>query len=165
MSDSLSNKDQWSILKKFVTPNSNSSIPPLEYDNNVYADGTDKANIFNNYFQSQAILDETRAVLPDLMPFVINSEFKTIFLTPLEVESVLKILTVGPNGLNNRILKEFSSELSFPFCSLFNQSLQGGNLPVSYKEANVCPIPEKGDLSVVFNHQTHIFAECRGQSF
>ena len=61
--------------------------------------------------------------------------------------------TSGPNGLNNRILKELSSELSFPFCSLFNQSIEAGNLPVSYKEANVCPIPKKGDLSVVSNHR------------
>ena len=87
------------------------------------------------------------------MPSVINSELNTIVLTPLEVESVLKTLTVGkasgPNGLNNRILKELSSQLSFPFCSLFNQSIKAGILPVSYKEANVCPIPKKGDLSVV----------------
>ena len=132
-SNSLSTKDWWSTVKTFKTPNSTLSIPPLEYHNTIYADETDKANIFNNYFQSQTILDETNAVLPDLMPSVINSELNTIVLTPLEVESVLKTLTVGkasgPNGLNNRILKELSSELSFPFCSLFNQSLEAGTLP------------------------------------
>ena len=91
------------------------------------------------------------------MPSVINSELNTIVLTPLEVESVLKTLTLGKasgsNGLNNRILKELSSQLSFSFCSLFNQSIEAGNSPVSYKEANVCPIPKKGDLSVVSNHR------------
>ena len=79
------------------------------------------------------------------MPSVIISELNTIVLTPLEVESVLKTLTVGkasgPNVLNNRILKELSSQLSFPLCSLFNQSIEAGILPVFYKEANVCPIP------------------------
>ena len=62
------------------------------------------------------------------MPSVINSELNTIVLTPLEVESVLKTVgkASGPNGLNNRILKELSSELSFPFCSLFNRSLEAG---------------------------------------
>ena len=91
------------------------------------------------------------------MPPVINSELNTIVLTPLEVESVLKTLTAGKasgsNGPNNRILKELSSDLAFPFCSLFNQSLEAGNLPVSYKEANVCPILKKGDLSVVSNRR------------
>ena len=40
-----------------------------------------------------------------------------------------------------------------PYCSLFNQSLNAGCVPSSYKEANVCPVPKKGDLSVVSNHQ------------
>ena len=78
-------------------------------------------------------------------------------LIPLEVESVLKTLTVGkasgPNGLSNRVLKELSVQLSVPLCSLFNQSLQTGFLPSFYKEANVCPVPKKGDLSVVSNHR------------
>lgn len=38
-------------------------------------------------------------------------------------------------------------------CSLFNQSLRIGHLPVFYKEANVCPVPKKGDLSIVSNHR------------
>ncbi|MEW8547708.1 MAG: reverse transcriptase family protein, partial [Candidatus Thiodiazotropha sp.] len=156
-SNTLSTKDWWSTLKTFITPNSSSSIPPLDHNNSIYADETDKANIFNKYFQSQTILDETNAILPDLIPSVINSELSTIVLSPLEVESVLKTLNVGkasgPNGLNNRILKELSSELSIPFCSFFNQSLRVGTLPVFYKEANVCPIPKKGDMSVVSNYR------------
>ena len=80
-----------------------------------------------------------------------------IVLTPLEVESVLKTLTVGkasgPNGLSNRVLKELSVQLFVPFCSLFNLSLQTGFLPSFYKEANVCPVPKKEDLSAVYNHR------------
>ena len=92
-----------------------------------------------------------------MTPLVLNSELSSIILTPLEVESVLKTLTVGkasgPNGLSNRILKELSFQLSTPFCSLFNQSLQTGYLPDFYKEANVCPVPKKSDLSIVSNHR------------
>ena len=32
-SSTLSTKDWWSTLKSFINSNSNSSIPPLEYDN------------------------------------------------------------------------------------------------------------------------------------
>lgn len=78
-------------------------------------------------------------------------------LAPAEVESILKILTVGkasgPNGLSNRILRELSCELSSPLCSLFNQSLRTGMVPTLYKEANVCPVPKKGDLSLVTNYR------------
>ena len=103
------------------------------------------------------MLNETNAVLPNLIPFALNSELNTIVLTPLEVESVLKTLIIGKasglNGLSNRILKELSSQLCTPFCSLFNQSLRTDYLPACYKEANVCPVPKKGDLSIVSNHR------------
>ena len=135
-SSTLSTKDWWSTLKSFINSNSNSSIPPLEYGNKIYTNESDKANIFNKYFQSQTILDETNAVPPDIAPPDLNSELNNIVLTPLEVESVLKTLTVGkasgPNGPSNRVLKDLSVQLSIPFCSLFNQSLQTGFLPSFY---------------------------------
>ncbi|MCG7870185.1 MAG: hypothetical protein JAY74_27935 [Candidatus Thiodiazotropha taylori] len=156
-SSTITTKDWWSTLKTFINPSSSSTIPPLEYDNNIYTDESDKANILNKYFQSQTILNEKNVVPPDLIPLALNSELNTIILTPLEVESVLKTLTIGkasgPNGLSNRILKELSSQLSTPFCSLFNQSLRTGHLPAFYKEANVCPVPKKGDLSIVANYR------------
>ena len=74
-------------------------------------------------------------------------------MTPHEVELVLEVLPVdkasGPKGLSNRILKELASL----FCSLFNDSLHKGVVPVSYKEANVCPVPKKDDLPAVNNYR------------
>ena len=137
-SSTLSTKDWWSTLKSFINSNSNSSIPPLEYGNKIYTNESDKANIFNKYFQSQTILDETNAVPPDITLPDLNSELTNIVLTPLEVESVLKTLTVGkasgPNGLSNRVLKELSVQLSISICSLFNQSLQTGFCHLSIKK-------------------------------
>ena len=59
----------------------------------------------------------------------------------------------GPDGISNRILKELSHELSSPYCSLFNQSLRSGIFSSPYKDANVSPVPKKGDLSVVSNYR------------
>ena len=59
----------------------------------------------------------------------------------------------GPNALNSHWLREIASELSITFCSLFNQSLHTCIMPSSYKEANVCPIPKTGDLSMVYNYR------------
>ena len=72
-------------------------------------------------------------------------------MTPHEVESVLEVGKASePNGLSNRILKELSHQLaSF---SLFNDSLHKSVVSASCKEANVCPVPKKGDLSAVTNH-------------
>ena len=62
-SSTLSTKDWWSTLNSFINSNSNSSIPPLEYDNKIYTKESDKANISNEYFQSQTLLDETNLFL------------------------------------------------------------------------------------------------------
>ena len=76
---------------------------------------------------------------------------------PPPIPTALQTLKVGkasgPNGLNNRNLRELSSQLASPFCSFFNQSLRLGIMPASYKEVNVCPVPKKGDLSVTSNYR------------
>ena len=156
-SKTLSARDWWSTLKSFIVPNSKSSIPPLEFNGSVITDERDKANVLNNYFQSQTFLNDQEAVLPDLPRSSVESQLQSIVITPSEVELVLETLSIGkasgPNGLNNRIIRALSHELSYPFCSLFNQSLHRGIVPSSYKEANVCPVPKKGDLSSVSNHR------------
>ena len=156
-SNSISSKGWWSILKSFIKPNNKASIPPIEDNDQVYTNEHDKANILNSFFQSQSFLDDRDAPLPAILPTTLESELNTIVLITDEVESVLKILPVGkatgPNGLSNRILRELSHELSIPYCSLFNQSLDTGDVPSSYKEANVCPVPKKGDLSIVSNYR------------
>ena len=43
--------------------------------------------------------------------------------------------------------------MSSPFCNLFNQSINLGFVPSSYKEANVCPIHKKGDRSIPSNYR------------
>ena len=111
-SENLSSKDWWSTLKTVISPQTNSNIPPLESNSNVYIDETDKDNLLNNYFQSQTILNEQHAILPPLPPPAYHTQLNSIILTPLEVESILQTLKVGkasgPNGLNNRILRELS---------------------------------------------------------
>ena len=63
-----------------------------------------------------------------------------------EVKAILRTLpvgkAVGPDGISNRILRELASELSTPLATLFNQSVHQGEVPISFKIAHVCPIPE-----------------------
>ena len=110
----------------------------------------DKANLLNDHFQCQTILNMQNAILPPPPPPAYHTQLNSIILSPLEVESTLQTLKVGkasgPNGLNNRILRKLSSQLASPLCSLFNQLLRLGIMPASYKEANVCPVPKKGQL-------------------
>ena len=65
-SDSLSSKDWRKTLKTFISPLTRLELPPLELNGTIYTDDTDKANILNNYFQQQTVLQEQNATLPDL---------------------------------------------------------------------------------------------------
>ena len=94
--------------------------------------------------------------VPDVANYDIVNDLSSIILTPAEIEVVLKSLPVGkavsPGGTSNKILSELSVELSLPFCSLFNQSLQTGVFPDCWKISNVCPIPKSGNHSSISNY-------------
>ena len=123
----------------------------------IHTDAYDKVNILNNHFQSQTILDDTNAVLHNLPQPPLDSQLSQLILTPQEVKFVLQFFSLGkasrPNGLSNRILRELAHEIYVPYCSFFNQSLQSGIAPASYKESNVCPISKNGDPSIVSNYR------------
>ena len=135
-SKSLSSKDWWSTLKSCITTTSKTCIPPIEHNGTIYSSEHDKANILNSFFESQSLLNDQDAPLPAILPTMVKSELKSIALTTAEVQSVLKIVPVGkasgPSRLSNRILQELSHELSIPYCSLFNQSLNIGSVPSSH---------------------------------
>ena len=137
--------------------NLNSAIPPIESEGIIYTDDFEKANLFNNYFQGQTILDDSNAVLPELPEPSYLTSLSSIAFDSQEVEEILKTLKTdkasGPDGLSNRILKELSHELSSPLCSLFNKSLSLGKFPLPYKDANVTPVHKKGDLYLVSNYR------------
>ena len=156
-SGTLSSKQWWSVLKAFLSQNNSSSIPPLEKDGIVYSDETEKANLLNDFFRDQTLINDKDAVLPDILPYTIHTPLQSIVLSPDEVKEVLKSLPVGkasgPDGISNRVLKELSTELSLPLSSFFNYSLNIGEVPDIFKVAHVTPVPKGGDLSVVSNNR------------
>ena len=98
----------------------------MESNGLIYTDEKEKAYLLNHFFQSQTVLDEQNASLPELT-CVTNAILSSIVLTPNEVQVVLKSLSMGiasgPDGINNYILKELANEISLPLCTLFNLSL------------------------------------------
>ena len=135
-SDSLSSKNWWSILKTFISPNSESSVPLLDHNGTMYTE-EEKANTLNNFFRDQTVLNDNISFLPDILLYPFTSYLDSIVLSPFEVESVLKTLATGkasgPDGLNNRVLNELANEISVPFCSHINYSLRTGSFPKSWK--------------------------------
>ena len=149
-------KGWWKTLKQFIKPDQTNIIPPLNKDGLIYSDEIDKANILNNYFTEQTLLDDSQASLPQTMTTP-TYNLDSLSITPEEVEQTLKSLPLGKAAghdlINNRLLKELAQPLSFPLCDLFNFSLSSGKVPKIWKQANVSPIHKKNDPSDVSNYR------------
>ena len=140
-------------LKTVISPNRSNSLPSLDNGGQIITDDIDKANALNDYFRDQTLINDTDVEVPDVIPYNVAQELRSLILTPAKIEVILKSLPIGkaagPHGISNRILRELATQLSYPFCSLFNQSLQTGTFPDSLKLPNVCPIPKTSDRSSV----------------
>ena len=110
-SNNLSQKDWWRTLKYFITPEQPATVPPLCKNGIIYTDDKDKANILNQFFTDQSILDDTNATLPPLNQ-IPQHKLESISISPYEVEDILKTLktgkAAGPDSIDNRLLKELS---------------------------------------------------------
>ena len=137
-------------------PQSKTSIPSFENDGSISSDENDKANILNIFFSNPQLFNNQYPILHQILPTAVTNELNKIEFSRTEVETILKSLPIGkasgPNNLSNRILRELAQEISSPFCN-FNQSINLGSVPSSYKEANVCPIHKKCDRSIPSNYR------------
>ena len=124
--------------------------------NNEHAeDDLQKANMLNNFFTFQRIVDDSNKVLPDINrpEYALNS----IEICIQDVKDVLMNLNIykacGPDVLSPRLLKEGATVLAEPLSILFNRSLEKCYFPVIWKDANVSPIYKKDDQSLPSNYR------------
>ena len=80
--------------KHYIKPDQTVDISPLNMNRQFYTEEKDKANILNNVFNEQTMLDESQATLPQTVK---NTTYKldTIIVTPEEVRDTLKSLPSG----------------------------------------------------------------------
>ena len=105
-----------------------------------------KANLLDNVFAEQSVLNDHLAILPDFVDSG-GPTLDSIVFTPTEVKDILNTLKLGkasgPDNVNNRILKEAAVPLSDPLSDLFNYSMSKRVCPNIWKEANVSPLYKK----------------------
>ena len=156
-SETLSSRDWWPTLKHFISTSQTSTLPPLQCNDELVTDDTEKANLLNDYFRDQTLLDDSNVEVPFIQDYPVTSYLNDINLNSDEIRQVLKSLPIGkasgPDGISNRVLKELADELAAPLCSVFNQSIHDGCVPKIWKLAHVSPIPKKEDRSLVSNHR------------
>ena len=122
----------------------------------IYTEEKEKANILNNFFTEQTLLDDSQI---NLHQTVKNYTYKldSIIVTPEKVRYILESLPIGKAAghdlIYNRLFKELAQPLALPSSDLFNLSLSSGSVPNIWKEANVSPIYKKNDPSDVSNYR------------
>ena len=147
-------KKNWKTSKQILKLGRVSAKIPALHHNGIYTESHHKkANLFNTYFSSQAVVDDTNAQLPPIPD--INHSLEFITITIQDVSDVLQHLDVtkacGPDLISPRLLKEGCHILAHPYSIIFNRSLEQGYFPSSWKDANVTPIYKKEDKSLPSN--------------
>ena len=154
--ENVNSKLFWKTSKQILcvskTPH---TIPTLKLDNKFAENIADKANMLNEYFSSQSVVNDISKTLPPRTDT--NNELNFITLSEQEVKDVLDNLNVtkacGPDLISPRLLKEGASVLSKPLAMVFNRSLLQGYFPSNWKDANVTAIHKKEDKSVPSNYR------------
>lgn len=60
------------------------------------------------------------------------------------VSDLLHYLSMGPDGIHPRVLRELAEELAKPFSTIYQQSWLSREVPIDWGLANVMPICKKG---------------------
>ena len=139
----------------------NKRIPTsLQYNGVKVSDAQEKAELFNNYFNSVFKRDDCPPLHEDYFLSDChndNQSLNNITLSPSMVMEFLNQLNIskscGPDGITSRLLKECSKSLSVPLCTLFNKQLDSGCFPKVWKTANLVPVFKSDDREVVENYR------------
>ena len=117
----------------------------------------EKSKYLNDFYRDQTLLDDQNATLPNIPSYPVNRTLDSVIVTLEEVSTVLLSLplgkSAGPDGINNRFLREVAKEFSPALCIVFNTSLRLGEVPGAFKEPHVTPVPKIGDVTLVSNHR------------
>ena len=129
-------------------------LAPLKSGTNLETNAKEKADILINEF-SGVFTNEDLNSVPWLGPA--KSRIGDLSISSNGVEKLLAEIkphkASGPDRIPNRVLKETASELAPALATLFNQSLQKGELPNDWLNAFISPVFKKGNVHVAANYR------------
>ena len=116
-------------------------------DGTMASTDAEKAQLLSDFFSS-VFTRENCSEIPRLPTHWNGLICESIDLTPELVEGKLRALrpssSPGPDGVHPRILREIATPVSLALCSLFQKSVESGQIPEAWKDAEVVPIYKKG---------------------
>ena len=112
------------------------------------------ASALNEYYQSVFTEDDGSTVAPVFTEKTCERLADVTFMEET-VEDLLSSRdpnkAAGPDGIESRLLKECATELAPILSDLFQKSMDVGEVPESWKEANIVPIHKTGSKAKMSN--------------
>ena len=147
------NKPFWKYIKS--KKQDNIGVAPLKNKGKIHSDSQTKAEILINQFKS-VFTKRTNAETPttkincsqDISPLVINTNGVTKLLKDLNVAKAC-----GPDGIPNKVLKTCAEQIAPAITTIFQKSIDTGELPTDWRNANVSSIYKKGDRHAAENYR------------
>ena len=111
------------------------------------------ANVFNKHFVNigpslSASITKNDDFLR-YMPFQKEKNFSLGQVTDIEINNIIKNmlpkLSTGPDGISNKILKLFSTQITQPLTIITNKSFQEGTFPEKLKHAKIVALMKSGN--------------------
>ena len=136
----------WSLIKS--QKKDNSGIAPLKDRGKMHTDPVDKANILSHQYESVYTRED------DGQPY---SSMSDIPVTMEGMEKLLKKINpskaCGPNMIPAGILRDMVEGISPILTTLFQRTIDLGELPEDWKSANASQIFRKGDRFKASNYR------------
>ena len=161
----------WSYIKQ--KRQDSQGVAPLYKDGIRALDAKTKSNILNDRYCSVFTKDES-STIPDKGPSP-HPDLEEVEVSTSGIRKLLEELNPtkasGPDQIPARILKECAVQIAPILQKIFVKTLQNGEVPNQWREANVTPIFKKGDrhnpanyrpvslTSIICKLQEHIIAK------
>ena len=146
-------KKLWSFIKS--QRNDHCGVATLQDDGIVFSDPQGKADLINEAFTTVFTSEDTSTVpvldgtpYPEMPPIDISTEGIIHLLENLDTSKA-----PGPDKVPTRLLKELAFEFGPILSVIYKASLEQGQLPHDWKNANVVPIYKKDDRSCPLNYR------------
>ena len=132
------------------------SVGPLKHGNDLITDNTLMASVLNNQFNS-VFTHEDKTNMPTCPDASGGHRTENTFDADT-VKKKIKNLKVssssGPDGMSSKFLVDHVDSLAYPLSKIYNLSMDSGDVPQAWREANVTPIyKNKGSKSKPENYR------------
>ena len=152
--NSTGQKTYWKIVNSLMNKCKIPRIPPLLVADKFIVNCKEKANIFNEYFLLQCKPISNGSTLPFPHPLT-NTRLMSLDISRDSILSMINELNVnkayGADEISVHMIKLCGNSICLPLHIIFNNIIDKGVFPNTWKMANVTPVHKKNSKQVVNN--------------